>query len=81
MNYKPLNKNVIVSRIEPKMETESGIILKSPLEPDRALILAIGSEVTEVSVGEEAILDWNKSKELEKNIYMVPVEEIVLVIE
>lgn len=81
MNYKPLNKNVLVSRIEPKMETESGIILKSPLEPDRALILAIGSEVTEVSVGEEAILDWNKSKELEKNIYMVPVEEIVLIIE
>lgn len=78
---KPLRKNVIVSRVEPKLTTESGIILKNPLEPDHALVEAIGNEVTEVAVGEHVMVDWNKTVEIESNRYVIDVDEIVFVFE
>ena len=42
MNYIPLKDKIIVERIQPLKETDSGIILKSSLDPDRAKVLAIG---------------------------------------
>ena len=54
---KPTRDNVLISRVEPNLTTESGIILKNPLEPDRALIKGIGPDVTEVSVGEKTMVD------------------------
>lgn len=78
---KPLRNNVIVSRIEPKLTTESGIILKNPLDVDQALIEAIGPDVTEVVVGERVCLDWSKSKEIEPNKYIVPITEVAFVYE
>lgn len=78
---KPTRDNVLISRVEPNLTTESGIILKNPLEPDRALIKAIGPEVTEVSVGEETMVDWNKAVQVGDNEYIIDINDIVMVFE
>jgi co-chaperonin GroES (HSP10) len=78
---RPIKKNVIVERVEPNLTTDSGIILKSPLDVDQAVVISVGPDVTEVSVGERVCLDWNKSKEIEKNVFLIPVEEIAFVYE
>jgi co-chaperonin GroES (HSP10) len=80
---RPVKKNILISRIEPKLKTESGIILKASIEPDRAIIEAIGSEVTETKVGEKVFLDWNKARKLDgigdKELYLVVEDDIVFV--
>lgn len=78
---KPTRDNVLISRVEPNLTTESGIILKNPLEPDRALIKGIGPDVTEVSVGEETMVDWNKAVSVGDNEYIIDINDIVMVFE
>lgn len=78
---KPVKNNVIVSRVEPVLTTESGIILKNPIDVDRALVESIGPDVTEVSVGEKVMIDWNKARVVEDDLYLIPVTEIVFVFE
>jgi co-chaperonin GroES (HSP10) len=79
--YRPLGKNVLVERIAAKKETESGIILKSTQEPDKAFIKVIGPDVTEVSVGEIAIVNWNTATKVEDENYIISVDNIILTIE
>ena len=81
MAYRPLGNNVLVERIEASKETASGIILKSTQEPDRAKIISIGSEVTEVAVDEIAVVNWNRASKVDGELYILPITEIVLVIE
>ena len=50
MSYIPLNRNVIVERIEPVRTTASGIVLQSSQEPDRAKVIATASD--DVQLGE-----------------------------
>jgi chaperonin GroES len=61
MNIKPLHDKVLIERLENVKETASGIILKHSEEPDRAKVLAIGPEVTDVQVGEVVQPDWGKA--------------------
>ena len=81
MAYKPLGNNVLVERIPAAKETSSGIILKTTEEPDRAKIIAIGDNVTDVSVGEIAIVNWNRASKVEDELFILPIEEFVLIIE
>lgn len=78
---KPTKDNVLVSRVAPTLETESGIILRQSIDPDRALIEAIGPDVTEVSVGEEALVDWNKAVDVGEGKHIISIENIVMVFE
>jgi co-chaperonin GroES (HSP10) len=78
---KPTKNNVLVSRVTPVLETQSGIILRESLDPDRALIEAVGPDVTEVSVGEEAMVDWNRSTDVGDGKYIISIDNIVMVIE
>ncbi len=79
---KPLGNKVVVERVSKKDNTtESGIILKSTEEPDRAIIMAVGSEVNEVSVGEVALINWNKATKYKDEIYVIPITEVVFVYE
>lgn len=75
---KPTRNNVLVTRVSPTLETASGIILKQSQEPDRAIIEEIGPDVTEVSVGEEAIVDWNLSTEVGDGKYIISVDNVVM---
>ncbi|MFM2016335.1 MAG: Chaperonin 10 Kd subunit [Bacteroidota bacterium] len=79
---KPLGNKVVVERLSKKDNTtESGIILKSTEEPDRAIIMAIGSEVDEVSVGEVVLINWNKATKYKDEIFVIPITEVVFVYE
>ena len=81
MNFKPLFDKVIVERIAPELKTSSGIILRSTQEPDRAKILAIGPDVTEVAVGEVCLLNWNAAVKAGEDQYVVAIEHVVFVYE
>jgi co-chaperonin GroES (HSP10) len=81
MNIKPLHKNVIIERQEKDLTTESGIILQSNDEADKGLVLAIGSEVTDVSVGDIVLINWNKASKFSDNQWKVTEEDIIAVFE
>jgi co-chaperonin GroES (HSP10) len=81
MNYTPLGKYIIVERIEGEKVTASGIVLKTSQEPDTTKVLAIGPDVDEVAVGDQLLVDWNKSAKLEKEIYRVHIDSVVGVFE
>jgi co-chaperonin GroES (HSP10) len=81
MSIRPLNNKVVVERIAAEKATSSGIILKHTDGPDRAKILAIGPEVTDVSVGEIALINWNAASKAEGETFVVSVDEIVFIYE
>jgi len=81
MNFIPLFDKVIVERIAPELKSAGGIVLSRSEEPDRAKILAIGPDVTEVSVGEVVLLNWNAAIKVQDEMYSTKVENIVFVYE
>ena len=81
MSYRPTGRNVLIERIPASKQTESGIILKSTQEPDRAKIIAIGPEVDEVSVDEIGVVNWNTATKVEDEFYIINIDNIVLIIE
>jgi len=79
---KPIKSNVIIELIEKEKVTASGIILKSadPSEANRATVLAVGPDVTDIEVGQEVLPNWNaakKSKYEDQEFYVIEQEEIV----
>ena len=79
---KPIKSNVIVELIEKEKVTSSGIILKSadPSEANRANVLAIGPDVTDIEVGQQVLPNWNaarKSKYGDQEFYVIDQDEIV----
>jgi co-chaperonin GroES (HSP10) len=81
MNLTPLRNNVIVEKLEKELTTSSGIILKSTDEADKAKVIAVGSEVTDVAVGNTILINWNKAIKLMDNLYQVNVNEVVAIFE
>lgn len=78
MNIKPLGNRVVIERLEGSKQTESGIILKRTEEPDRAKILAIGPDVTEVEVGDIVLLNWNAAVKSGDN-YVITIDHVVFI--
>lgn len=74
----PTRDNVLVVRKDPILTTEFGIILKNPIDVDRAIVKAIGPDVTEISVNEEVMIDWNKAIDIDDGNYIIPVTEIIM---
>ena len=81
MAFRPTGSNVLIERIAAKKESAGGIILKSTEEPDKAKIVAIGPDVEDVAVDEIAIVNWNRATCVETDLYILPITEIVMVIE
>lgn len=79
MNMKPVQNKVILSRIDPVLTTESGIILKNPIDVDKALIEAIGPDVKYVSVGDNVMVDWSKTARIDDNLFVTVEDEIVFI--
>ena len=64
MNVKPLFKKVLVAEVKAVTKSESGIILEganSVREQNRAQVLAVGPDVTDVKEGDVVLLDWTKA--------------------
>lgn len=82
-NWKAVGENVIVTRIEAKKETSSGIILKSSEEPDRAKVESIGESVLEGEfyVGDELLVNWNAATKVHDETYVIPYDQIIWVFE
>lgn len=79
MNLKPLHNKVVVERITGENVTEAGIILQKQ-DIERAKIVAVGPDVTEVVVGEIVLLDWSKATK-SGDFFIITVDNIVFVYE
>lgn len=77
----PTLNNILIQRIPDQKQTQSGIILKSSLEQDRGLILKIGPDVTEVQPNQTIILNWNQATHIQDELYIVPINEVIMVLE
>lgn len=80
----PLKDKIIVSIIEKEKITESGIILSraDPAEVSRGIVLAIGSEVLDVAVGDCILPNWQKAVKTAvdgETFYIVKEEDVVLI--
>jgi len=77
---KPLSSKIAVERIEAIKQSAGGIILQRTEEPERAKVLALGPEVTEVEVGDVVLLNWNGAiKSGEDNVYVIDIEHVVFI--
>lgn len=87
MIVKPLKDKVLVAEIKKSKTSESGIILdgaNSVRDSHAAKVLATGSDVNSVSVGDTVYLDWQKGQvvTLEGGQYvMISEKEIVAVLD
>ena len=79
--YKPLGNKVVIERIESKKETGFGLILTKTDEVDRSVVKSIGSDVVEVELNDEVLVNWNKAVKIENELYVIPVTEIVCIFE
>jgi len=78
MNIKPLANRIVVERIEGSKQTDSGIILKSADEPDKAKVLAIGPKVDEVEIGDVVLLNWNAATKTDE-YFVIPIDHVVMI--
>jgi co-chaperonin GroES (HSP10) len=77
---RPLATKIAVKRIASEKQTSGGIILQSSEEPDRAEILALGPDVTQVEIGDQVLLNWNGAmKSGEEGVFVVDIEHVVLI--
>jgi len=61
----PLGTKILAAEVKKERVSESGIILEnagSIKEASAARILAIGPDVSKLKVGDEAYIDWTKTK-------------------
>jgi co-chaperonin GroES (HSP10) len=78
---KPTRDNILVERIAGSTETSFGIILKSSLEDDKAIVKEIGPDVTEVKIGDVVFLNWNAATKIEDEKFIVPIKEVIFIYE
>jgi co-chaperonin GroES (HSP10) len=64
MNVTPTRKNVLIAENKSEFKSEVGLIVEagSALDSKTATVLAVGPEVTMVSVGDVIYLEWTKGK-------------------
>jgi len=78
---RPILNKVLVERIPGERTTASGIVLRTSEEPDKARIIGIGPDVTEVSVGEVALINWNAASKVGSEQYILTPDNIILIFE
>ncbi|WP_198306212.1 co-chaperone GroES [Arcobacter vandammei] len=75
MNFKPLGERVLVERTEVENKTASGIIIpdNAKEKPQSAKVVAIGSKVEDVKVGDVIIFEQYRGTEikLEGSEYLI----------
>lgn len=85
MKLKPIGSNVAIVRIKDNNTTESGIVLSKSIDGiDRAKVIAIGPDVTDVKENDTLLVNWNKASMNKFDgipIYIIPQDEIVAVFE
>jgi hypothetical protein len=76
---KVLGKNVIILKQKPEY---TGLLQGvSSEETTYAKVMGVGSEVSEIALGDFVLLDWNKSKKIKNDLYAILEEDIVCVMD
>jgi co-chaperonin GroES (HSP10) len=83
---RPIKKNMIVKLIEKETVTKGGIVLAGAdaQEASKGTVLAIGSEVELVKVGEVILPNWQKAKPTKfenEDFFVVHEDDVVLIFE
>ena len=83
---RPLGKRVVVELMEKESVTPGGIVLTrvDSDEVTRGLVLAVGPEVVDISVGDVILANWNKGQKMkveDLDAYVVTEDDVVLVFE
>jgi chaperonin GroES len=82
MNFKPLGERVLVERIEEVSTTASGIIIPDSAKdkPSQGTVIAIGSDVEEIKVGDTIVFGKYSGNEitLDNKEYIIMDESDVL---
>jgi chaperonin GroES len=83
---KALGTRVVVELIEKEAVSAGGIVLTrtDADEVTRGIVLAVGPEVVDVSVGDVILANWNKGQKMKVedfDAYVVKEEDVVLVFE
>ena len=86
MNVKPLNKKVYIAENARETTSNSGIILsgKGLGNMATATVLAIGPDVSEVAVGDEIYVYWNKASIVKiegKERAVIDIDDVIAVVE
>lgn len=78
---KPLSNKVLVQKISASKETDWGFTLKRSDGPDQAKVISIGPDVTTISVGDVALVDWNDSVKVNDDTYLLTEDKFIGVFE
>lgn len=83
---RPLGKRVVVELLQKESVTPGGILLTrvDSDEVTRGLVLAVGPEVVDISVGDVILANWNKGQKMkveDLDAYVVTEDDVVLVFE
>lgn len=75
MNFKPLGDRLLVERIEEASTTSSGIIIPDNAKdkPSQGKVIAVGSEVDEVKVGDTIVFGKYAGSEItiDHTVYLI----------
>ena len=82
MNFKPLGERVLVERTEVENKTASGIIIpdNAKEKPQTAKVVAVGSKVEDIKVGEVVVFEQYRGTEIKleaKDYLVLNVENII----
>lgn len=83
MSVRPLKDNVIIERQEKEQVTAGGIVLPGGDREvaDKAVVVAIGPEVSDINEGDVVLVNWNKASKIDEKIYKVSFEDIIGIFE
>lgn len=83
MSVRPLKDNVIIERQEKEQVSAGGIVLPGGDREavDKAVVIAIGPEVSDINVDDIVLVNWNKAAKIDEKIYKVSFEDIIGIFE
>ena len=83
MSVRPLKDNVIIERQEKEQVSSGGIVLPNGDREvaDKALVIAIGPEVSDINEGDVVLVNWNKASKIDEKIYKVSFEDVIGIFE
>lgn len=87
MIIKPLGKRILIKKGQHEEVTKSGIVLPGTVTKDESIIgevLAIGSDITEVKVGEKIIYEKYSGTEVkdgDESYLLLEIENVLAIVE
>jgi chaperonin GroES len=83
MSVRPLKDNVIIERQEKEQVSAGGIVLPGGDREvaDKAVVVAIGPEVTDIKEGDVVLVNWNKASKIDEKVYKVSFEDVIGIFE